>query len=44
MKAQTGIEVELYIFSSRGVRWEWVVNAIPPSLYPQEKSGTYSKL
>jgi len=41
MKAQTGIEVQLYSFLNLGTRWGWVVNATPRPLYPWERPGTH---
>ena len=34
MKAQSGVEVQLYSFFNLGARWGWVVNATPRPLYP----------
>jgi hypothetical protein len=36
MKAQRGVEVQLYSFLNLGARWGWVVNATPRTLYPRE--------
>ena len=33
MKAQRGVEVQIYSFFNIGARWGWVVNAISQPLY-----------
>jgi hypothetical protein len=38
MKAQRGVELELYSFFNLGARWGWVVNVTRWPLYPW-KSG-----
>ena len=40
MKAQKGVEVQLYSFFNLAVTWGWVVNATPRLLYPWEWPGT----
>jgi hypothetical protein len=37
MKAQWGVEVQLYSFFILGAIWRWVFNAKPRPLYPREK-------
>jgi hypothetical protein len=41
MKAQKGIEVQLYSFFNLGARWRWVVNATPRPLYPRETDQVF---
>ena len=36
-----GVDVELYSFFNLGVRWGWVVTAMPLPLYPQERPGNH---
>jgi hypothetical protein len=33
MKAQRGVELQLYTFFNLGVTWGWVFNATPQPLY-----------
>ena len=37
MKAENGVEVQLYSFLDHGVRWGWVASVTPRPLYPQER-------
>jgi len=41
MKAQRGIDVQLYSFFNLDARWEWVVNTTSRPLNPREKPGIH---